>query len=495
MNMLAIIEAKKYISDQSTAYEQLLLYTHNLYVCQFDCQFTWGFTVCNSIVRVCIIANDKVYLSDDIDLRKSEDRRELVMLLCNMSFCEVDQLGYDLSISYNKDKNRWETTVFDDDEIADGKPGRHVYKIDKQLSVADHLFGCHTRCFKCYKIQMPPDESDDSSTTYDEDSISEELVIIKDAWAFVPKTPEGITYDDPRNEVMIMRKITNALSDNQNFAGMYPILEHGSVVRFVDTDGKYTIKDNKEHVIGRLGENAISENHIRVHKNLAMKPIGELLYSARSVYELIIVVADAMLVYMVIWKKAKILHRDISDNNILITRIDSWVRAMLIDFDNSLDISDPEVLKRVIRPGMTGTLPFMSILNLKNHQGGYYTVLDDWESTLYMLCWLATFGVNAEGQKKDNLRRKLLEPKGCPQNDKLPVGAAPSTTNTLPAINDPPAINTPPAINDPPASNDPIINCASDKNQVDIIVKDLVEIMEKEGDDAFARMNNALLAA
>ncbi|KAJ2718563.1 hypothetical protein GGI07_005698 [Coemansia sp. Benny D115] len=123
MNMLAIIKAKKYISNQSTAYEQLFLYTRNLYVCQFDCRFMWGFTVCGSIFCVCIITNDKVYLSDKIDLRKSEGRSELVTLLCNMSFCEVDQLGYDPSISYKKDENRWEITIFDDAEIADGKPG------------------------------------------------------------------------------------------------------------------------------------------------------------------------------------------------------------------------------------------------------------------------------------------------------------------------------------------------------------------------------------
>ncbi|KAJ2722050.1 hypothetical protein GGI07_003584, partial [Coemansia sp. Benny D115] len=128
--------------------------------------------------------------------------------------------------------------------------------------------------------------------------ISEEPVIVKDAWAFVPKTSEGITYDNPHDEVQIMRKITNTLSDNQNFAGMYLILEHGSVAQFADTDGEYTIKDNEEHVIGRLGSNAISEDHIHMHKRLAMKLIGELLYSVRSADELIIVVANAMLVYM-----------------------------------------------------------------------------------------------------------------------------------------------------------------------------------------------------
>ncbi|KAJ2725945.1 hypothetical protein GGI07_000873 [Coemansia sp. Benny D115] len=278
--MLAIIEAKKYISDQSTAYEQLLLYTRNLYVCQFDCQFMWGFTVCDSIVCVCIIANDKVYPSDKIDLRTSAGRSELVTLLCNMSFCKVDQLGYDPSISYKKDENRWEITIFDDAKIAD-------------------------------------DELASSFATFDEGGVSKNSIIIKDAWAFAQKTPEGIAYNGPRNEVQIMRKITNKLSGDPRFAGMYLTLEHGGVVQFADTDGKYTIKDNEEHVVGRLGNDAISENQIHVHKSLAMKLIGESLYSVKSVYELIIVVADAMLVCIEIWKKAKILHRDISDNNIL----------------------------------------------------------------------------------------------------------------------------------------------------------------------------------
>ncbi|KAJ2718267.1 hypothetical protein GGI07_005824 [Coemansia sp. Benny D115] len=177
MNMLAIIEAKKYISDQSAAYEQLLLYTRNLYVCQFDRRFVWGFTVCGSIFCVCIITNDKVYLSDKIDLRKSEGRSELVMLLCNMSFCEVGQLGYDPSISYKKMADRWEIAIFDDAEIADGSS----------------------------------DELASSFATFDEDGISKKSVIVKDAWAFVPKTPEDIAYNGPRNEVQLMKKIANKL--------------------------------------------------------------------------------------------------------------------------------------------------------------------------------------------------------------------------------------------------------------------------------------------
>ncbi|KAJ2720303.1 hypothetical protein GGI07_004679 [Coemansia sp. Benny D115] len=82
-----------------------------------------------------------------------------------------------------------------------------------------------------------------------------------------------------------------------------------------------------------------------------------------------------------------------------------------------------------------------------------------------------------------------------PQNDKPPVDAAPSATNTPSATNDQSASNDPLASNTPPAINDPIINCASDKDQVDIIVKDLVAVMvkeRKEALDAVGQMNSAL---
>ncbi|KAJ1726108.1 hypothetical protein LPJ72_006447, partial [Coemansia sp. Benny D160-2] len=39
----------------------------------------------------------------------------------------------------------------------------------------------------------------------------------------------------------------------------------------------------------------------------------------------------------------------------------------------------------------TGTLPFMSINNL---EGGKieHSLLDDWESLIYIICWIGTYG-------------------------------------------------------------------------------------------------------
>ncbi|KAJ2619803.1 hypothetical protein GGI26_005519 [Coemansia sp. RSA 1358] len=70
---------------------------------------------------------------------------------------------------------------------------------------------------------------------------------------------------------------------------------------------------------------------------------------------------------------------------------------MLIDFDCAIVESDKSAS---IRPGRTGTLPFMSIANLER-MDIQHTVLDDWESLLYLVCWLATFGINRKNDRED----------------------------------------------------------------------------------------------
>ncbi|KAJ1850693.1 hypothetical protein LPJ76_006362 [Coemansia sp. RSA 638] len=70
------------------------------------------------------------------------------------------------------------------------------------------------------------------------------------------------------------------------------------------------------------------------------------------------------------------------------------VRGMLIDFDNACRITDME---KTERPDCVGTLPFMSIGNLELSDVER-TVLDDWESLIYVLCWIGTVGINQADQ-------------------------------------------------------------------------------------------------
>ncbi|KAJ2158462.1 hypothetical protein GGF46_003747 [Coemansia sp. RSA 552] len=71
---------------------------------------------------------------------------------------------------------------------------------------------------------------------------------------------------------------------------------------------------------------------------------------------------------------------------------EGMVHGALIDFDNAVDwVAAVECQ----RPICTGTLPFMSVNNLKEARVPR-TVVDDLESFLYLLIWLGTWGAIAE---------------------------------------------------------------------------------------------------
>ncbi|KAJ1675946.1 hypothetical protein EV182_000273 [Spiromyces aspiralis] len=136
----------------------------------------------------------------------------------------------------------------------------------------------------------------------------------------------------------------------------------------------------------------------REHRRIVMEPVGKPLRFLESVPELIIVLHDAMKCHSAILSECRILHRDISTNNILVVRPESGlVRGMLIDFDCAIDMEGSE---GEARTEITGTHPFMSVLNLENSPVKR-TALDDWESLLYMICWLGTYGINEHTRRKE----------------------------------------------------------------------------------------------
>ncbi|KAJ1901362.1 hypothetical protein LPJ71_005685, partial [Coemansia sp. S17] len=131
--------------------------------------------------------------------------------------------------------------------------------------------------------------------------------------------------------------------------------------------------------------------------------ICEPLNTVKTADELIVVLSDAMRAHSWVLENCSLLHRDISPNNIMVVRNEATtddppVYGMLIDFDCAID----PTMARVARPERTGTKPFMSVSNLEGHPE-QRTELDDWESLLYVLCWIATFGIN------DNDRSILSE--------------------------------------------------------------------------------------
>ncbi|KAJ2885283.1 hypothetical protein FB639_001804 [Coemansia asiatica] len=164
-------------------------------------------------------------------------------------------------------------------------------------------------------------------------------------------------------------------------------------------------KDTTEHIYAGIDPDIIKSIPQRIHKRIAMKPLGLSLREVRSVDELIIVAADVMKAHQAILRRCDILHRDLSPYNMLMTRdSDGMVHGMLIDFDCAVWASDEDSQPRA---NMTGTLPFMSIANLEELEIKR-TSLDDWESLIYILCWLGTFGINDYDKENADADRELL---------------------------------------------------------------------------------------
>ncbi|KAJ2233270.1 hypothetical protein IWW45_004321 [Coemansia sp. RSA 485] len=401
-DMLAVIEAKRSITEQTVAYRQMYMYTRNIYPEQAGRRFVWGFTFCDSVAHACILGHDNVFSSDAMDLSTSEGLGAFVALAVDMSFCESDQLGYDPNIYRNAIKKRWEMSIYDD-----ALEKQQTYHVLSCVQTADRVYGRHTRCFICRKVD--PDNESGPEATPEENTASKTIsydkrdILVKDAWPHA-ENPDRKRKERARDEIEMMRTIDEKLGNDPDFQGKYPKVVSAGVVRQFCGNKRTPIKDTTENMFAKLGKDIIKDIPHRVHKRIAMEPVGLSIREARSVDELIVVAADVMKAHQEILRRCDILHRDLSPYNMLMTRdSDGMAHGMLIDFDCAVWASEESAQPRA---NMTGTLPYMSIANL-DELAIKRTSLDDWESLIYILCWLGTFGINDQDEKSVDTSKHL----------------------------------------------------------------------------------------
>ncbi|KAJ2805451.1 hypothetical protein H4R20_002089 [Coemansia guatemalensis] len=404
-DMLCNVEAKWKRSMDDDALKQVLIYSSSIYAQQLNRRFLWGLAICTSDVYACVMLNDGVLVSSAINIATATGRKRLITLLVHWSLCSESQLGYDPTMRQLSD-NDCNIHANDMDVLSDGD-GRcdmiryevdcyddvsqevHTYVTLRTIMSAGSLLGRHTRCFVARLKHV--------------DSASADMVVIKDAWPPAEQPVES----DSRSEIVLLRRIHNEFKNNPP-AHLYPRLEIGGHIR-LDIDGRPTI-DTTDAIFDLMGtsrrepplddtKGSWQQQALRAHRRIVMSPVGRSIKSVRSEEELIIVLAEAMRCHNAILNNCGVLHRDISTNNILVVREDqdSLPRGLLIDFDFAVPV-DRE--RRTARPAQSGTLPYMSIANLENINTAR-TALDDWESLLYVICWLATFGISSSYRNAD----------------------------------------------------------------------------------------------
>ncbi|KAL8647621.1 MAG: hypothetical protein Q9210_005451 [Variospora velana] len=121
----------------------------------------------------------------------------------------------------------------------------------------------------------------------------------------------------------------------------------------------------------------------RIFGCLVISPGGRAIRDFRSIPELLEALRDAIKAHRSLYTEGKILHRDISENNIIITdpkEADGFT-GMLIDVDLAKEIGSGRSGAR----HQTGTMEFMAIQVL---QRVAHTYRHDLESFLYVLLWI-----------------------------------------------------------------------------------------------------------
>ncbi|KAH7887107.1 hypothetical protein F5I97DRAFT_1106621 [Phlebopus sp. FC_14] len=116
-----------------------------------------------------------------------------------------------------------------------------------------------------------------------------------------------------------------------------------------------------------------------VHYRIVLGVVGRKLTTFKSTKELVQALLDALSAHWAAYEVAKILHRDISSGNIIITEDG---RGLLIDWDLSKSL---EELKRR-RRDRTGTWQFMSAALLQDAEKRH-ELQDDLESFVHVLAW------------------------------------------------------------------------------------------------------------
>jgi Fungal protein kinase len=119
----------------------------------------------------------------------------------------------------------------------------------------------------------------------------------------------------------------------------------------------------------------------RLFSCLVISPAGRPLKSFCSIKELLTALGDCIRAHQSLLEEAKILHRDISENNVIITdRATFGGTGMLIDLDLATVQGE-----RAGGRHRTGTMEFMAIEVLR---GADHTYRHDLESFFYVLLWI-----------------------------------------------------------------------------------------------------------
>ncbi|KAJ2831768.1 hypothetical protein GGI24_001470 [Coemansia furcata] len=401
-----IIECKRGHGQSAhlKALSQLGVYEYHVVQNQCDRSYAIGLTFCDTVARVVIIAHDVVWVSTGADVGTPAGRRQLIGFIVDASICSVDRLGLDTTIERREQPLALAAAAAAPAAAALGE-GQHliayVYTIDRR-----RFYGWQCQLF-ANRLTRQRRRYIPVSTSIDTMGTPTHMII--DDWAFSARTQRF----DTRDEAKILRR-AHAQLRNTNLQHAYPQVIRGHRV-FQRRETAHNVEDNTWSAFGILCDNEHNPNtppvpddpdmpittwldyHFRAHKRIVILYPGAAIYDAENALSFIIALADSWTVCDALYTQLHLLHRDIIAENITIRMVEDRTQGKLLGFSNTIDANITGL--RLTRSGMAAVRALLPI-HVLEYPNAAHMPLDDGESLLYLICWMATFGIN-EAQRRE----------------------------------------------------------------------------------------------
>ncbi|KAJ1968834.1 hypothetical protein IWQ62_001002 [Dispira parvispora] len=399
------------------------------YVCAaleavFERNSMWGWLVSGTTVRFNFFAHSAIVTSDPISVKTKEGRQMFIDNFIRLCLCPPYRAGLDPTKRWLENQKRWEVKCFNSTNPEKGEP---VLAYVDPIPFKTHggLFGRRTRCHYATLTQFTKDGK--VNEDYD--------CVLKESWTELdanPDKPKTMNTESLPNEVRVFQHIEKYGDGPMAYA--LPKLKAGGTVRI----GDYSMSDPETFstVIRYFGELDIvgSDYNVqsstsattiartdtgaakaeprfrvvnRVHQRLLMSPIGqpmtilpiwtEKIAKDEGIEEKDVPMllagnvgyffAELFWTIYHLYKHHGVYHRDLSEGNVLVREVNGNLVPLLIDFNHARLRSDKVDNMR----SRTGTVPFMSILNLAGRSNSL-SIVDELESLLYLWVWKCTIG-------------------------------------------------------------------------------------------------------
>ncbi|KAM4063600.1 kinase [Hirsutella rhossiliensis] len=392
---------------------QLTRYVRGVFADQPTRRFVHAFSLCSSKMELWVFDRSGPYSSGSFDIHDEPDK--FARALVGYATMSDDAMGLDTFIE-REEGHRYAT-------LEDASSNETRVRLE-ELIVRQCAIVCRgTTCYKTRNSQVAKFSwvSDKRKLEVEQLKLAEERGVkgvarmvahrrittigeMREGLEF-PKhhrfRDEAVHFEDPPSAAGTSGHKRNSSSDNtsDNMSG-------SKRRRSNSQKSKLATEFNDQLSIGKAKPSLYNPGEdlweSRIYSCLVVSPAGRVIGDFKTIKELLQSMRDAIRAHQSLYVTGKILHRDISSNNIIITKPEmaDGFKGMLIDLDLAkVRDSGPSGARH-----QTGTMQFMAVEVLRKAD---HTYRHDLESFFYVLLWMCA----RESWTKKNFSRGEEPPK------------------------------------------------------------------------------------